>query len=225
MRTIHQVSFDPIAALADRVRRDPSSPLITWYDTDRHERVELSARTLANWVDKTANLLDDLGAGDSPTVGLPVAIERPGHWVCLVWTLATWQRGGRAIVAKSDELGPVDVAVVGPAQPYPLTAALDTVACSLHPLGLAFDEPLDGVVDYHDVLAQPDVHLTGGDAPADVPDPSPTSDRVLVRVGLHDDALTLGLLGPLAGGGSGVIVAGAHPDVTQIADAEHARVA
>ena len=50
-----------IDLLAARVRRDGSRPLLTYYRPDRGERVEFSATSFANWVDKTANLLETLG--------------------------------------------------------------------------------------------------------------------------------------------------------------------
>ena len=60
---------DDIASRASpaRSRRDPTRPLLTWYDDATGERTELSGATLANWVAKTANLLVDglgLGPGD-----------------------------------------------------------------------------------------------------------------------------------------------------------------
>ncbi|MSV78126.1 MAG: TIGR03089 family protein, partial [Actinobacteria bacterium] len=44
---------------AQRLKMDPSGPLITYYDTDTGERIELSATSLANWINKTANFLTD----------------------------------------------------------------------------------------------------------------------------------------------------------------------
>jgi uncharacterized protein (TIGR03089 family) len=64
-------------ALAAAVRRDPTTPLLTWYDDATGDRTELSGATLDNWVSKTANLLVDgvgLGNGDA------VAVLLPPHW-------------------------------------------------------------------------------------------------------------------------------------------------
>ena len=66
-----------LAAFTDAVRRDATTPLITYYDDHSGERVELSGATLDNWVSKTANLLVDgvgLGSGDT------VAVMLPAHW-------------------------------------------------------------------------------------------------------------------------------------------------
>ena len=49
----------PADLLAAAVRREPAAPLLTHYDDVTGGRVELSATTLANWVAKTANLLQD----------------------------------------------------------------------------------------------------------------------------------------------------------------------
>lgn len=73
---------------------DPGRPRITVYDdTDgptRGERVELSARVLANWVAKAANLLqDELDAGR----GTVVLLDLPPHWRTLYWALAAWSVG------------------------------------------------------------------------------------------------------------------------------------
>ena len=83
---------------ADLLRRlvaaDPGRPRITVYDdTDsptRGERVELSARVLANWVAKAANLLqEDLDV----TPGSVVRLDLPPHWRTLYWALAVWSVG------------------------------------------------------------------------------------------------------------------------------------
>lgn len=84
----------PAALLRAMVSADPGRPRITVYDdTDsptRGERIELSARVLANWVAKAANLLrDDLDAGP----GSVVLLDLPPHWRTLYWALATWSVG------------------------------------------------------------------------------------------------------------------------------------
>ena len=84
----------PAALLRRLVDADPGRPRITVYDdTDsptRGERVELSARVLANWVAKAANLLqDELDAGR----GTVVRLDLPPHWRTLYWALAVWSVG------------------------------------------------------------------------------------------------------------------------------------
>ena len=74
---------------------DPGRPRVTWYGPGG-ERVELSGKTLLNWVSKTANLLvAELDAEPGTTVGL----DLPAHWRTVSWVLATWAAGAHAVVA------------------------------------------------------------------------------------------------------------------------------
>jgi uncharacterized protein (TIGR03089 family) len=76
------------------VAADPGRPRVTWYGADG-ERVELSARTLENWVAKTANLLvEEFDAGPGTVVG----VRLPAHWRTVTWLLATWMTGACAAV-------------------------------------------------------------------------------------------------------------------------------
>lgn len=197
--------------LAARVRRDPSNPLVTHYGSPT-ERTELSARTFANWVDKTANLLaeDDLGPGDR--VRLALLADHPGHWMTLVWVAAACRAG----VAVTD--GPGEIVVTGPEA----NGGVGSYACSLHPLGLGLRDLPPGVRDFSaEALAQPDAWLgTGGagDDPAwevaggsltlaDLGDATPSAGREVVIA--EGDALALvqrALVAPLLGGGSVVVV-------------------
>ena len=84
----------PGRAAAPAGGRRPRPPRVTVYDdTDsptRGERIELSARVLANWVAKAANLLrDDLDAGP----GSVVLLDLPPHWRTLYWAFAAWSVG------------------------------------------------------------------------------------------------------------------------------------
>ena len=89
---------------------DPGRPRLTWYDDEpgvtQGERIELSARVLANWVNKAANLLqDDAAAGPGTTVGL----DLPTHWRALYWALAVWSVGAEVVLG--DEATEADVLV------------------------------------------------------------------------------------------------------------------
>ena len=84
----------PAHLLRALVAADPGRPRITVYDdtesATRGERIELSARVLANWVAKGANLLrDDLDVG----AGSIVQLDLPPHWRSLYWALAAWSVG------------------------------------------------------------------------------------------------------------------------------------
>jgi len=90
------------------LRSDPGRPRITCYDDTpgptSGERIELSAKVLANWANKAANALQeewDLGPGST------VRLVLPPHWRTLYWALATWSIG--ATVVLDDE--PTDLLV------------------------------------------------------------------------------------------------------------------
>jgi uncharacterized protein (TIGR03089 family) len=128
-------------------------PLVTFYDLGTGERVELSHTTVDNWVNKTAALILDaaLDAGDVISIALPT------HWQRIIWWLAAWKVG--VCVADAP---PVDetaqLLVCSTSQLDTMPSTLDTVACSLRPLGLPADTALPGnVTDYAiDVRRFPD---------------------------------------------------------------------
>ncbi|MDO5676986.1 MAG: TIGR03089 family protein [Propionibacteriaceae bacterium] len=140
-----------ISALQKRAATHGPQPFITYYDGADGSRIELSAITFANWVDKTANLIADLGFDDGEPIDIALAESHPGHWVTLVWIAAAWQRGCPVNAGVTG----ADFLVVGPGDDR---RAEFTVACSLHPLGLGFPVPPEGAVDYREVLMQPDLH-------------------------------------------------------------------
>jgi uncharacterized protein (TIGR03089 family) len=206
-----------VAALAGRARANGSEPLLTWYRPETGGRTELSVRTLANWVDKTANLLSDLGV--EGMVAGPVSLAHPGHWMSLLWPLAAWQHGSAWLAGEPQ--GPEELVVGGPdVHHHPGTT---TLACSLHPLGLGLRELPHGVLDFTgEALAQPDAHWSepvSWSRPAWVDDAAQWSHadtgalagqagRVLVRPGTAWDTLAAAVLGPVLGGGSAVVVEG-----------------
>lgn len=141
---------------------DPGRPRLTWYGADG-ERIELSARVLANWVSKTANLLqEELDAGP----GTQVRLALPGHWKTVVLALAGWSVGADVTQAPAQEQdhatsprdpaqAPVhdaaDVLVTDrPQGPQAAGAPPGTVvAVALPSLARRFDAPLPaGVLDY-----------------------------------------------------------------------------
>jgi len=149
--------------LAEALRRDPARPLLTFYDHATGERVELSTATTANWVAKTANMLQDSLAAAS---GTTVSIDLPVHWERAVWMLAAWEVGCVVLPGPAGEQT-CDIAVVGPdALDGDLPDADEIVALSLRPLGARFASELPaGVVDYNaEVLGHGD-HFTPYDRP------------------------------------------------------------
>ena len=225
----------PGAVLAQQARRLGGSALLTHYRPSHGERTELSWSSFANWADKTANLLDELGVDDSSTVALPVLAEAPAHWMSLVWPFALWQRGLTARVVPRDEAGGSDLVVLGPDAPAPV--GLETLACSLHPWGLALSGLPAGVTDFSsEALAQPDAHADspvdpGGAAWTDATRTvtfaellalTPSSERVASRPATAWEATAL-LTRAILGGGSLVLVDGPG-DLDRLAADERARV-
>ena len=139
---------------------DPGRPRVTWYGPGG-ERVELSGRTLLNWVSKTANLLvAELDAEPGTTVG----VDLPAHWRTVSWLLATWAAGAHAVVAPEPP-GPDVLVTTEPGPPGQAGTAAHVVAVALPALATSFGATLPHAV--HDaaveVRQQPDAfrpHLT-----------------------------------------------------------------
>jgi uncharacterized protein (TIGR03089 family) len=209
-------------ALAEQLRGDPGRPLVTFYDDATGERIELSVTTYANWVAKTAGLLQDelgLERGDL------VLLDLPTHWHGPVWLGAAWSVGLR-VTTDPVRRTEADVVVCGPdevATYADLAGRTPVVALSLRPLGAPFAEALPpGVVDYAAVvLGQPDA-FAAYDPPAaddvafesdgsarrhaDLLSTEPLPGRLLTGVNpCTPDGLDT-LLGPLLGGGGTVWV-------------------
>ena len=93
----------PAEVLAGLLRSDPARPRVTWYDDtpgpSAGERIELSGKVLANWVNKAANALQD-EFDVSP--GSTVALALPPHWRALYWALAVWSVGGCVTLGDAD---------------------------------------------------------------------------------------------------------------------------
>ncbi|MGY1794138.1 TIGR03089 family protein [Geodermatophilus sp. SYSU D00525] len=224
--------------LAAALRRDAAAPLVTAYDDATGERVELSAATLANWVAKTANLLQDefdVGPGSTVAVALPV------HWQTAAVLLAVWSCGAAVLDTAVEDDGTLDAAdVVLAAQdrlaPLEEQDLPDLLGLSLHPLGLGMAGYAGPARDFAlEVRAHGDVF-----APYTPPEPSGpgllaggltltlgdlvdtarglaerlglvAGDRVLVDDATAAEAGPVAwLLAPLAAGASLVLVR--HPD-------------
>lgn len=190
------------AVLEDRLRRDPGRPLVTFYDDETGERVELSVTTYANWVAKAGSLLvDELGLerGDS------IRVDLPPHWLTPVFLGAAWSAG--LVVTDADD--PTAV-VCGPAGLERWAAdGGDRVvlACSLLPLGVRFSEPVPpGVHDVGvEIWSQPD---------AFTPWDPPTPDDLATELGngrrTHRELWEAAAAGTVVSGG-GRLLAAASP--------------
>ena len=183
LRRVRTVNHSPVQAqtfpdlLAGAARQDAGRPLVTFYDDATGERVELSVTTYANWVAKTACLVQD--ELDVAPGGL-VLLDLPPHWLGAVWLGAAWTVG-LVVTADPDLAEECDLVVCGPAgvASYAgLAGGRPVVALSLRPLGAPFAEDLPaGVLDYgQHVLGQPDVFL---------PSEPPAGDTPALRTGTH----------------------------------------
>jgi len=236
----------PEAAFAAALAADPGGPLLTYYDLATGERVELSARSLGNWVAKTHHLLATslgLGPGDLAYAALPT------HWMSAAALLAAFT-AGLCVTQSAEDAGEAQAAFVAESTAAPAVSAgaEEVFALSLAPLGRPFDPaPPVGCEDF--VLAvrpMPDAWATV-QAPASGADPAIASGPArLSRAQLMDDAaaraarlglgsgarmLAIGeqdwrdwLLAPLAVGGSVVLIAGLDPSAPD-AEARIERIA
>lgn len=202
--------------LTARVRADPSSPLVTFYDDASGERTELSAVTFDNWVAKTANLLvDGLGAG--PGDGAILAL--PLHWQSLVVAAGCWAAG---LTVRFDGAAELGVAAEGGPRPD----ADDVVVLSLRPLGAGLLAPDAAVTDYAAEVRAYGDRFTGpppggsdealpGVAHAELAGVGGSAQRILLAPDgdppLDGDWLRRAYVEPLAGGGSVVLCRHADP--------------
>ena len=173
----------PAALLARLVASDPGRPRVTVYDdTDgptRGERVELSARVVANWVAKAANLLqEDLDAAP----GTRVLLDLPAHWRTLYWAFAVWSVGAQVVLPGADDES-ADVVVTD--DPERCAAADDAVLVTLAALARGASVPVPaGAVDEAKELATHGDVFVAWDEPADDQPALLGPDGVLTYAGL-----------------------------------------
>lgn len=126
---------------------------MTFVDSQRGERAELSALSLANAVDKTAGLLRDeldIEPGDR------IAIHLPLHWQVGVW-LGACARTGAVYAADADPKS-CAITVTTADRLDVLGRSRDDIVVSMHPLGLPGSPLPTGVIDHAlAARAHPDV--------------------------------------------------------------------
>lgn len=134
----------PADLLRSALATDAARPLVTFYDDATGERVEFSVATLANWVAKTANLLQD---ELSVEPGERVALLLPAHWQAAVWLLACAETGAVAVVDGDPAVA--EVVVAGPDRLEEARVCPgERIALSLRPLGARFPQQPEGFADY-----------------------------------------------------------------------------
>ncbi|MFF3355146.1 TIGR03089 family protein [Streptomyces sp. NPDC002917] len=217
----------PADLLRSALAADPARPMVTFYDDATGERVELSVATFANWVAKTANLLQgDLAAEP----GDRLALLLPAHWQSAVWLLACSSVG--VVADVQGDPAAADLVVTGPDTLDAARACRgERIALALRPLGGRFPQPPEGFVDYAvEVPSQGDRFApyapVDPDAPAltvgglgltaaqlvarareDAVELGLTPGSRLLTGRTYDswDGLSAGLFAPLAAGGSVVL--------------------
>ena len=217
-------------AFAEAVRRDPTAPLLTWYDDASGDRTELSGATLDNWVSKTANLVvDGLGLGPGDTA----AVLLPPHWQAAAILLGLSAAGLAADLGT--EPAPVD-ALFTNTDGVPRAAAWttgDRFVTGLLPLAMPLRSVPPGYLDYVTEVRNHGDHFRGG--PVDADDAALTApvrlshlgvlraaagraaelgitagDRVLIDARAYPDPIDW-LFTPLAAGASIVLCANLDP--------------
>jgi uncharacterized protein (TIGR03089 family) len=214
--------------------------LITYYDLGSGERTELSAVTFANWVAKTANLLDELGVAPRDAVRLDLAVDAPGHRVTYVWEAACWEVG--AVVAPRSS-GRGVALCAGDWAGYETSIATDIVVCALRPLGQPAGAPRRRASrPAVEVRRQADRYSSRSKSPsasAWIDDDRQLTAAELAEIGTADtaqrrlvrptepwSAVAEGLLTPVKSGGSTVVVVGDDEDaIARIAASERVAVA
>lgn len=159
----------PYAALLERTRRDPASPLLTYRDLATGERMEMSAASLANAIAKTAGMLrDELDADPGAVVG----VHLPFHWQRVVWLGAC--AATSTVFAPGADPVECDVLVVDRARLDLAGTAREDVLVSLAPFGLPERaEVPPGVIDAAVAMrGHPDVFVAWE---------SPTESTALLR--------------------------------------------
>lgn len=230
------------ALLRERAAAARHRPLLTFVSATHDERTELSYATFANWVGKTANLLSeefDVEPGDR------VALALPASWITAVLAMACWTL--RACVA-ADGVDAARVVVTGEEGVPDLPAGTGHLVVGEGMAGRLLGPGIPGALPYgEEVLAHADDAEDTGPALDDDAlllatgpgggGPPPLSQRDLLAAagsaGLAPGArllstltldraegLAIGLLGPLAGRGAVVLVAG-HPDAMALIRLAH----
>lgn len=135
----------PSDVLAALLRSDPARPRVTFYDDSVNvgERIELSGKVLANWVNKAANLLqDELDIGPGGVVRLQLPAQ---HWRTLYWALAVWSVGA---AIDLEARGPAELLVTSDADAAAHSDASAVVLVTLPALARRHPGPVpDDVID------------------------------------------------------------------------------
>ena len=120
--------------------RQPSTPLITYYDDATGARIELSRATAANWAAKTANWLRDEWDIEP---GAEIGVALPAHWQTVGVLLGAWWVGAHV----TDRLADAELAFVGPDHSRD-TGSAQVAIVALDALGVGLRDRPAGKLDY-----------------------------------------------------------------------------
>jgi uncharacterized protein (TIGR03089 family) len=165
------VAADLLSTVIIPPSREASAPCLTFLDPGTGERTELSGRTVALWVSKTANFVTDELALEPGEV---LALRLPSHWQAWTWLFGAWHAGCTVALGEPGDPLPDDAAAavldrasatVVAQQPH----HAELVSLALRPMALPGPPPPGGVLDYDtnvrahgDSYRRPDGAAPGG---------------------------------------------------------------
>ena len=203
------------------MQTDPSSPRLTVYDDSRGVRMDFSAQTLDNWASKVANMLDEeFDAGDE------VAIDLPVSWQAAVIAIGAYNSSRTPLIDASGAPSPdlIFTTLDGAAR---WNEVPDCVVVSDDPFGRGVVEA-GGELPVGTVDFGPTVRFYGDDyfgtspALSEFTVPGLDAQRYLVQDWHTTGEFAANVLGPIAAGGSVVVVTGlvSAERLQEIAEAE-----
>ena len=207
--------------LAPLMQTDPSTPRLTVYDDSRGVRMDFSAQTLDNWASKVANMLDEeFDAGDN------VAIDLPVSWQAAVIAIGAYNSSRTPLIDASGAPAPdlIFTTLDGAAR---WSEVPDCVVVSDDPFGRGVVEA-GGELPVGTVDFGPTVRFYGDDyfgtspALSSFAVPGLGAERYLVQDWHTTEEFAANVLGPIAAGGSVVVVTGlvSAERLQEIAEAE-----
>lgn len=202
---------------------DPGSPLVTHYDIEAPSRIELSITSTANWAAKIAGLLrDEVGVAPGDTV----VCDLPAHWLTAGVVLGVWWAGAEVNTGSADDaVAVITVADRLERHPTDVETLLMTTDPMGRPLSASGVDVPPGVTDLAEACRiHPDAFVPSGGgvlaldgASVDQLADTALRGRALVAGREREDIVPV-LARILASGGSAVLVTGADPDDSAVAD-------
>lgn len=214
-----------MALLSQLLADDPASPRLSVYDEISGARLDFSAQTLDNWTSKVGNLL--LEEFDAQPGATHIDLRLPTGWQSVALALGALSAGCSFSLGQHGAPTEADIlfsSLDGAAEDAPIAEAsgADLVVLTADPLGRGVEEIGEELPSLEAVDFGPTVRLYGDQFFEPCPTlaeawsahtnaPLPPAERYLCTGWSSTDELWSLVLGPLAAGGSVVIVAGLCP--------------